>query len=176
MIYRPNYCCNCGEKIERVEWPLLASRRFCDLCKTEHQTFEWLPRIIVGIAVVFGAAGLIGSLKRPVPTAVPNGVTTLTQRSEQDSNQYFNDSRATPQPIQQSQTGQTKTVSAPEANSARPAVKTITAANTDDAVYHCGAATKKGTACTRRVKHQGERCWQHRGMPSMTESVQGLAK
>jgi hypothetical protein len=32
-------------------------------------------------------------------------------------------------------------------------------------VYYCGAMTKKGTACTRRVKSPG-RCWQHLGQPA----------
>jgi hypothetical protein len=35
----------------------------------------------------------------------------------------------------------------------------------DDA-YICGARTKKGTACSRRV-HGQVRCWQHKGMPAM---------
>jgi hypothetical protein len=30
----------------------------------------------------------------------------------------------------------------------------------------CGARTKKGTPCSRRVRGTG-RCWQHRGMPAM---------
>jgi hypothetical protein len=34
-----------------------------------------------------------------------------------------------------------------------------------EAVYYCGALTKKGTPCTRRVKSPG-RCWQHLGQPS----------
>ena len=32
--------------------------------------------------------------------------------------------------------------------------------------YYCGAATKKGTPCTRKVKGGG-RCWQHKGMEAM---------
>ena len=31
-----------------------------------------------------------------------------------------------------------------------------------EAIYFCGAETKKGTPCTRRVKGGG-RCWQHAG-------------
>jgi len=34
----------------------------------------------------------------------------------------------------------------------------------DDAVYICGARTKKGTPCHRRVHAAGERCFQHKGM------------
>jgi hypothetical protein len=36
----------------------------------------------------------------------------------------------------------------------------------DEVVYICGARTKKGTPCQRRVRGPG-RCWQHRGQPAM---------
>jgi len=35
-----------------------------------------------------------------------------------------------------------------------------------EVVYVCGARTKKGTPCQRRVRGPG-RCWQHRGMPAI---------
>jgi hypothetical protein len=35
-----------------------------------------------------------------------------------------------------------------------------------DDVYICGARTKKGTPCSRRV-HGPVRCWQHKGSPAM---------
>lgn len=37
----------------------------------------------------------------------------------------------------------------------------------DDVVYTCGARTKKGTPCRRRVHFAGERCYQHKGLPAM---------
>ena len=33
-------------------------------------------------------------------------------------------------------------------------------------VYTCGARTKKGKPCSRRV-HGAVRCWQHKGAPAM---------
>ena len=36
-------------------------------------------------------------------------------------------------------------------------------------VYICGARTKKGTPCSRRV-HGPVRCWQHKGQPAMLSS------
>lgn len=36
----------------------------------------------------------------------------------------------------------------------------------EEAVYICGARTKKGTPCSRRV-HGPVRCWQHKGMRPM---------
>ncbi|HEY9281988.1 MAG TPA: hypothetical protein VIP46_00905, partial [Pyrinomonadaceae bacterium] len=35
-----------------------------------------------------------------------------------------------------------------------------------EVVSVCGARTKKGTPCSRRVRGTG-RCWQHRGKPAM---------
>jgi hypothetical protein len=37
----------------------------------------------------------------------------------------------------------------------------------DNMVYICGARTKKGTPCRRRVHAAGERCYQHKGMAAM---------
>ena len=37
---------------------------------------------------------------------------------------------------------------------------------TVDDMYICGARTKKGAPCSRRV-HGQVRCWQHKGMPAM---------
>jgi hypothetical protein len=45
---------------------------------------------------------------------------------------------------------------------------------TDEPVYICGARTKKGTPCRRRVHAAGERCYQHKGMPAMV-SLERLA-
>jgi hypothetical protein len=36
----------------------------------------------------------------------------------------------------------------------------------DDQVYICGARTKKGSPCSRRVQ-EPIRCWQHKGLPAM---------
>ena len=36
----------------------------------------------------------------------------------------------------------------------------------DEVAYVCGARTKKGTPCQRRVRGPG-RCWQHRGKPAI---------
>ena len=45
--------------------------------------------------------------------------------------------------------------------------RTAVAATVDDVVYICGARTKKGTPCRRRVHFAGERCFQHKGLPAM---------
>jgi hypothetical protein len=42
-------------------------------------------------------------------------------------------------------------------------------------VYMCGARTKKGTPCSRRVRGP-VRCWQHKGMPAMLPPEKLLLK
>jgi len=53
----------------------------------------------------------------------------------------------------------------PQSNAAATAPVSQTEALIED-VYICGARTKKGTPCSRRV-HGPVRCWQHKGMPAM---------
>jgi hypothetical protein len=53
-----------------------------------------------------------------------------------------------------------------EANASNQAVNQ-SVSNSDDVVYICGARTKKGTPCHRRVHAAGERCFQHKGMAAM---------
>ena len=46
------------------------------------------------------------------------------------------------------------------------AVAASSSESLSDEVYICGAKTKKGTPCSRRV-HGPTRCWQHKGLPAM---------
>jgi len=48
-----------------------------------------------------------------------------------------------------------------------PQLTSVTVQTADDVVYICGARTKKGTPCRRRVQAAGERCFQHKGMPAI---------
>ena len=53
-------------------------------------------------------------------------------------------------------------VTSPTNTNSQPASQTSAV----DDVYSCGARTKKGTPCSRRV-HGPVRCWQHKGKPAM---------
>ena len=169
MLFRPKFCANCGEKIERTEWRLWTSRRFCELCATEFQFQEYAPRIVVGLAVV-AIISSIGSYfgsgtSRNEPsiakqragekstTQIPNA-SVLPPNS--GNNMVLANSSVSPV-VQESRSftsiPQTKPMAVEKTVSAEP-------------VYFCGAQTKKGTACSRRVKGN-TRCFQHTGMPSM---------
>jgi hypothetical protein len=49
------------------------------------------------------------------------------------------------------------------------------AVTSDEDVYLCGARTKKGTPCSRRVQRP-VRCWQHKGAPAMLPQEKLLVK
>src|SRR5436190_3400953 len=64
MFYRPAFCCNCGEKIQREEWRLWTSRRFCALCETEHKGIDLIPRAVVLIGLLLTVFGFGSYLRR----------------------------------------------------------------------------------------------------------------
>jgi hypothetical protein len=60
-------------------------------------------------------------------------------------------------------------IAAPTAETTQPAT-TI-----EEKTYICGARTKKGTPCSRRV-HGPVRCWQHKGAQAMLPIEKLLVK
>jgi hypothetical protein len=60
-------------------------------------------------------------------------------------------------------------------DSTAPAAANNQLGTTEEVIYTCGARTKKGTPCLRRV-HAPERCWQHKGMPAMLPQEKLLVK
>lgn len=172
MFYRPKFCCNCGEKIERTDWKLWTSRRFCDFCEVEQMPYDIAIKLVAVIVAVFGVAGIANTwLFRP-----PSDGDAHTQ--QQNSAQPARLTGLTTQtslPISNIQTANTtgSNQSAPDSNSSivsqpdEPSKQRKKPRNSsEEPIYYCGAMTKKGTACMRRVKSPG-RCWQHLGKPSM---------
>ncbi len=160
MLYKPNFCCNCGEKIERIEWNLLTSRRFCPACAVEHQRYDHVPKAVVAVgslALMFG----IGSLwagSAPVtdgPKASPVGIRSAVPAAEVPRTTIAGPIQDTPPP---------------QAPAAAPNSEPEQSAKSAAMAYYCGALTKKGTPCSRKVKTKGVRCFQHEGR---TEASQG---
>ena len=162
MLFRPSFCANCGERIERAEWGIFTSRRFCPVCESEFKGFDLIPRVIVGFGVLTAVFGFGSYLKSdPEPQRQP-------RRFIEQGAQPAPPAAANAVP----QGGGTGAVNSPAAGPAKaqnaaqtlppPKSKTETAEPT----YFCGAETKKGTPCSRRVKGK-TRCFQHVGMPAM---------
>ena len=174
MFYKPKFCCNCGEKVERVDWRLWSSRRFCDVCEIEYKGHEMLPRAIIGLACVFGIFG-VGSFFQ--------GHTLEVDKSGQNSI-AVSDSRRhlavepRPQGPPQQPGSYGVEMGRNELSMPLPLVPQSPPGGlskeqprprnyaSDEPVYSCGAMTKKGKPCSRRVKSVNERCWQHAGQPS----------
>lgn len=162
MLYRPNYCANCGEKIERVDWGILTSRRFCGICETEYKGHELLIRGIVAVGLLAGVVG-IGAYIRSGSTPV-----TVAKQSAKLADRPV---KQEPEPTATAERRSPGAVNPPAV--AGPPVQQMPGAKPPsarielaEAQYYCGAETKKGTPCSRRVKGNA-RCYQHTGMPAM---------
>ena len=164
MLYRPHFCCHCGEKITRAKWTPLTSRRFCDFCAVEQKQHDLLPRVGMVAMLIFGTAGItsyLGGSKSVEPPRI---------------------SAHAPQQVAPSKPANASVVSnqntsAPTISNASNVVnaggntvqREVKKDSSTEPVYYCGALTKKGTPCTRRVKSPG-RCWQHLGQPSVLDA------
>jgi hypothetical protein len=64
---------------------------------------------------------------------------------------------------------------APQSNTGAHQTNSDTAQSATEQLYTCGARTKKGTPCSRRV-HGPVRCWQHKGAKAMLPPDKLLVK
>lgn len=135
-MHRPNFCSECGTKIVRLHWHPWTSRRFCDTCSRRLRKERIMLPSVVG-TLLFSIGFATGRAIRPAPPPL------IIQRSANS-----------PLFSAESAGGQADIKAQPPASA------------TEEAVYICGARTKKGTPCSRRV-HQPTRCWQHKGAPAM---------
>ena len=135
-------------------------------CESEFKGHDLIPRAVVAAGVLFGILGLGSYLKSG--NAEPR-IARLAQAPIE-------------RPAAAPQSGQlpanviapTPAVPPPsQIADPAPPVQKLTAApvappktQLQDVVYMCGAQTKKGTPCSRRV-HGPVRCYQHLGMPPM---------
>jgi hypothetical protein len=140
--YRPNFCCECGNKIVRLRWFVWTSKRFCDKCFRTFAKSHWL-RPSITILVFFLAAFTLGrGCRRAPPPLIIERPIASTSNSETQNSTTPNSPQPPPAPEQ---------------------------------FYTCGARTKKGTPCSRRV-HGPTRCWQHKGAPAMLPQEKLLVK
>ncbi|HVF58097.1 MAG TPA: hypothetical protein VM934_18255 [Pyrinomonadaceae bacterium] len=156
-MYRPNFCAECGVRVERVRWRVWTSRRFCPACARRFRK----RRIALPLLLAAGLAGtgyMLGRTGRPAtpPLIVERGGTALAPLPASGAarpveNTTGRDTNASPRP---------RPVYGPDGtDTERPT-------DANEVVSICGARTKKGTPCQRRVRGTG-RCWQHRGKSAM---------
>lgn len=138
-MYVPNFCVECGERLVRERWRLWHSRRFCDRCSPRFRRVRISVPIVL-MSSIFAGGFAMGRLMRPAAPPL------VLLRSGDSS-------------VQSVTTSAAKKTSAAGLESER-----IT--EPGEIVSICGARTKKGTPCSRRVRGTG-RCWQHKGMAAM---------
>ena len=145
-MYAANFCIECGGRLSHGSWRERLRGSLCEHCAERRgASRHWRPAVAIAAIAVAGFA--VGRYLRPPPPPLIIQRTATAALSEL--------------PVKPNQTSV----------SATPAVKANANADADvltadDAVYICGARTKKGTPCQRRVHAAGERCFQHKGMPS----------
>ena len=159
-MYRPNFCADCGERVLRQRWRAWTSRRFCPACEKRFGR-AW-PRPLVACCLIACAAFAAGRLMRPPPPPLTierrelPAPALIAQQSRPNAFAGTQQGSAS-QPALQSQTPPQYGPDGTE--SERPT-------DPSEIVSICGARTKKGTPCSRRVRGTG-RCWQHVGKPAV---------
>jgi hypothetical protein len=144
-MYKPNFCAECGTKLLRLRWHIWTSRKFCKDCARRLLKVRLTQVLLTSLALV-SAGFIVGRARRAVSPPL-----IIERRSDSP----LNDGEVPTLRPGTSQSGANST----EARNSPPAAL-------EEVVYICGARTKKGTPCSRRV-HGPVRCWQHKGMPAM---------
>ena len=164
-MYQPNFCAECGARIARSRWHLWTSRRFCHDCAPRMRAARILLPLLAG-AILFSLGLGAGRAVRPDTPPL------VIQRS-QLSTAPSQTTQTTPQPASL-QTTNTRAPASPEAKPATALIGRPVDAQ-DETVSICGALTKKGMPCQRRVRGTG-RCWQHQGQPAAIPLAERIVK
>lgn len=148
-MYRPNFCAECGERLVRKSWRALFSGRFCVACARKRgRAVIAKPIAILAITAISSFA--LGRYVRPPAPPL------LIQRA--GNSPLFD------LPVNLNEAARATTRKENDSTRQEAAVPGQAA---DEKAYICGARTKKGTPCHRRVHVAGERCFQHKGMPAI---------
>lgn len=140
-----NFCANCGARLRRKSWRNWLTGARCDDCTSRLGRGVTKSLVLVGLIAITAFA--FGRYLRPAPPPL------IIRRT---ANSPLVDVPITVDAIARDGLKDSNRVAAEPK-----------AAATDDTVYICGARTKKGSPCRRRVHAAGERCYQHKGMPAM---------
>lgn len=139
-----NFCRNCGARLLRKGWRVWLRGPLCDDCARRPGVSN-RQSTLIGIAFVAVAAFAFGRYRSPAPPPL------VIQRA---ANSPLSDT-----PLNLNGT---------ERGDGNPnAIATSSSSAEDDTIYICGARTKKGAPCRRRVQIAGKRCFQHKGRSAM---------
>ncbi|HEX8072278.1 MAG TPA: hypothetical protein VF546_20195 [Pyrinomonadaceae bacterium] len=147
-MYRPNFCAECGARVERTRWRWWTSRRFCPNCAPLFRRAAAV-KAFAGCGLLLSLGFGAGRALRPAapPLVVTAGAPVALAPAALPP-------RAAANP------------DAPAPAYGPDGTPTERPTEPNEVVSICGARTQKGTPCQRRVRGTG-RCWQHLGKPAM---------
>ena len=179
MLDTSRFCGGCGSEITGDNWKSLIIRPYCEDCKPNFALQRFFPIVCLS----FGLAGIIYSFgsclknsNKPVNLITTPIVETASNKNRSLQNQSNlqisknTNAQNSPQKAETNNDSQTNSQILVAPAGQKPTNRHNTFGKEQDlsveAVYICGAQTKKGTACQRRVRGGG-RCWQHTGQPAI---------
>jgi len=159
--------------VQRTDWGIFTSRRFCQVCESEYKGHDLIPRAIVIGGIAIGIFGF-GSYLRSGASTEPRVTRLVTRPSETDASPPGAEPKAPA--ANRSGAGDVNAAVIEASKPPQQASNTgrdarIEVAAASEQLYYCGARTKKGTPCSRRVKGNF-RCYQHAGMPAILPAEQ----
>lgn len=145
-MYRPNFCADCGERVLRERWRPWTSNCFCLRCEKKFRRQLITPRAVLIGLLIVIALSAAYRAGRVANQSAP----LIVERQAAAPNEFAGRLAATP--------------------------STNDTESREELAWICGARTKKGAPCSRRVRAQNERCWQHRGKRAQLAPKKLIAK
>jgi hypothetical protein len=140
-LYRPKFCAECGTKLVSTgSWKFLITQQYCSICNKRYRwsNIFWLPSLSL---ILLSLGWLLGYFSRS--SVSPPLIIERTATSSEETKVFTGTATA---------------------SNAQATTNELT--DPTEMVSICGARTKKGTPCSRRVRGKG-RCWQHKGLRAM---------
>jgi hypothetical protein len=179
MFYKPKYCAECAAELQDYGESFWLKSRFCEVCQPNFNKIELVSKFggagIAAVATIFGIGTLLQkSVEIPLNVAKTEIVSIApapkpTQKVENKPPNVI----VQPKQVEANRQGALKSkeleTQAKNPTADKKTQSTVREASSDtvpEVVYFCGAKTKKGTPCARKVKGN-ERCWQHLGQDAI---------
>ncbi len=166
-MYKPNFCAECGGRVARLSWRVWTSRRFCEGCEGRFRRGR-IVRPFAFCLLLVGSGFLVGRAVRPQPPplVVERGAPNVPPLASQGSS-----AGKLPGASKEA----SAVTNAPVSVYGADGTETERPTDPEEIVSICGARTKRGTPCSRRVRGAG-RCWQHRGRGAMLPAAKLIVR